>query len=70
MFGLEGDDLVIGLLSDFRNVLVIFVLNFGLLFGLLDGPLVPVALVPAGGELLSQHVDLPLELLVFGLRHV
>ena len=70
MLSLQGDNLVIGLLSDFRNVLVIFVLNFGLLLGLFDGFLVPVALVPARRKLFPKHVDLPLKLLVLSLGHV
>ena len=70
MLGLQGYDLVVGLLRDFRNVLVIFVLNFCLLFGLLDLFLVPATLVLGGGQLLPQTVNLSLKLLVLGLRHV
>ena len=70
VFGLKGDDLIIGLLSDLRNRLIILVLNFSLLLRLFDALLIPGTLILARSQLLSEHVNLPPQLLVLGLGHI
>lgn len=70
MLGLERNDLIVGLLRNLGNGLVVLILLLRVLLKDLDLLVVSLALGLRRHELLPQQIDLLLQLLVSGLRHV
>lgn len=69
-FGLQSNDMVLGLFSNFDNSLVVFILKFSLFSTLFDVLFIPGTFTFARSQFFTKHVDLTTEMLILGLGHV
>jgi len=70
MLGLEGNDLIVGLFSNLRNSLNVFILIFGISPKGLRLFIKPLAFILGGSQLFSQDINFSLEISVFRFSRV